>query len=153
MERAGETANGRERARMEGVFFNREIRERSSKVRADACTEPSRPPRRHKLTVQPLKGRRREPHTRHCNANPAHSAIYPPLRVLPQSGADIPVCARRQRMKRAQNATEGATTLPGGTVRFPCSWQTGAEYGGMYLNLQTQDIKHRIWTHQRAAHE
>ena len=44
-----------------------------------------------------------------------------------QSGEDIPVCARRQRMKRARNANEGATALTGGTVRFPCaySWQTG----------------------------
>ena len=27
-------------------------------------------------------------------ANPANSATYPPLRERPQSGADIPVCAR-----------------------------------------------------------
>ena len=29
-----------------------------------------------------------------CTATPAHSATYPPLRELPRSGADIPVCAR-----------------------------------------------------------
>ena len=46
------------------------------------------------VPVTPLRGVTGEPHTRHCSANPAHSATYPPLRNLPQSGADIPVCAR-----------------------------------------------------------
>ncbi len=76
----------------------------SSKVWALACTEAPRPPRRHKLTVQQPEGRARRP--RHaamrCDrraahktpySQPAHSATYPPLRELPQSGADIPVCA------------------------------------------------------------
>ncbi len=75
-----------------------------SKVWAGACTEPPCPPRQHKFTVQrtkgrasrpclPLRGMTGEPHTSPCNANPAYSATYPPLRELSQSGADIPVCA------------------------------------------------------------
>jgi hypothetical protein len=46
------------------------------------------------VPVTPLRGVTGEPHIGHCNANPAHSATYPPLRELHQSGADIPVCAR-----------------------------------------------------------
>ena len=46
------------------------------------------------VPVTPLRGVTGEPQTRPCNTNPARSATYPPLRELPQSGADIPVCAR-----------------------------------------------------------
>ena len=46
------------------------------------------------VPVTPLRGVTGEPHTGHGTANPAQYATYPPLRELPQSGADIPVCAR-----------------------------------------------------------
>ena len=86
------------RASRNGRIFNRRLRRFAqirkgyhARLKSIRYSEPqgraSRP--RHAAT----RCDRRAAH-RLCTATPAHSATYPPLRELPRSGADIPVCAR-----------------------------------------------------------
>ena len=73
------------------------------------------------VPVTALRGVTGEPHTRHSTATPAYSATYTPLRDLPQSGADIPVCARPQRQTGMSAPQSHAPSLRQAGTATPCA--------------------------------